>query len=727
MSYLLSVIVPVYNVEHYLDECLGAIVNQSIGIDNIEVILIDDHSSDNSLKIAERYAKRYKTIKIVRHPKNMGSGSARNTGLNMATSELITFIDGDDFVTGNTLELAVECMKRNNLDLFIYEYEYFSSSNKVYPRNPSAILFSENKIITDICDFPEIIFATSVCNKVFKKDLINDLRFAESRIEDVMFSTQTTFHARNIYVCNDCKYYYRKREESNSKTDEYYSNKESYWDHLNVNRQMCELVVHFPEYKKLIDWFNARSLHPFIYNMVNKQFFTLQEKRDFFYESKRVLANIDSGIIEKLEKTVSKTIVKNTQKKTFSLFYSTNFFMKLYNGIISGIPGGQKIKKAAFLVFCIVVAFLFRMNKKYKYAWLICERGYEARDNGYSFFKYLREKHQGINAYYLMDLANHRDLKKVKSLGNVVQYGGFKHKILFILAKYLVTAHRGTIEPWNYQQYSKYFGFISKQQKYIFLQHGITKDDVSNVLGKAHTSFDLFITGAKPEYEYIKSSFGYTNGEVVYTGFARFDDLHQIQTKKQILFMPTWRKKLAWSASLNKSESFKQSYYFRRFQSFLNNEGLIEILTDHDYELIFYPHHEMQQFIDCFSTRSKRIVIASEHEYDVQTLLRESEVLITDYSSVFFDFGYMGKPILYYQFDSEDFFQTHYKQGYFSYVHDGFGPVLREEQEIVDYIKWLMNSNNQLEESYRQRIDHFFLLKDRNNCERIYKSIIELK
>lgn len=727
MSFRLSVIIPVYNVEQYIEECLNSIVNQTIGIDQIEVILINDHSTDNSISIAELYADRYDSIKIVHHKRNMGSGTARNTGLKLATSQLIAFIDADDYIKDNTFEMAIESMELTNSDLFIYEYEYFSPSNKAYPRNPSAQLFAVTQTVTDIREFPEIIFATSVCNKVFKRELIGDLKFTESRIEDVMFSTITTFLARKIYISNRCKYFYRKREESNSKTDEYYSNKESYLDHLNVNIQMHELINEYPEYKELIDWFNIRSLHPFIYNMVNQSFFTLKEKRDYFYKSKEVFTGTSSETIERLEKPISKYIVKSTQKNSFLLFFSTKNSMKLYNGIRKRLPLIQKAKKAALLGLCLVASFFYRFNRKYRNVWLVCERGYEAGDNGYSFFKYLCQNHPEIHAFYLMDYSNQQDFNKVNSIGEVIQYGSFKHKILFILAKYLVTAHRGTIEPWNYQQYKRFCGFLSKNQKYIFLQHGITKDDVSNVLGRKQTSFDLFITGAKPEFDYINSTFGYHNGEVVYTGFARFDDLHSRNTKKQILFMPTWRKKLAWSVTSNRRANFEQSDYFRRFQSLINNEELLKILDQNGYLFIFYLHHEMQQFIDCFSALDENIRIANENEFDFQILLKESEIIITDYSSVFFDFGYMNKPVIHYQFDSADFYENHYKPGYFSYELDGFGPVFTEEQDIVDYVKMLLDTGSQPDEKYRRRVERFFTLRDRKNCERIYQSIIELK
>lgn len=727
MAYQISVIIPIYNVDQYIEDCLNSIVHQSIGINKIEVLLIDDYSTDRSMNIAEKYANRYESIKLIRHPHNLGTGSARNTGLSMATTELIAFLDADDFISSNTFELAIKGIQHFNVDLFIYEYEYYSPSNKVYPRNPSAQLFSNNKVITNILDFPELIFSTSVCNKVFKRAIIEKLRFSQSRIEDVLFSTRSTFHASKIYISNECNYYYRKREENNSKTDDYFSHKESYLDHLNVNTEMHQLIEEYPHYKDLIDWFNARSLHPFVYSMQYKPFFSLKEKRSYFSRSKKILSNIEVHVINQLEKSSSQTIVKALQEYSFSRFAWTSFLIFIAGQVQKWSSKLRKIYKFGLLAGCWALSLCYRFNKEYSNVWLVCERGDDAGDNGYSFFKFLCVSHPEINAFYLMDDSNQANLKKVQSIGRVVPYGGIRHKILFILAKYLVTAHRGTIEPWNYQKIRKHKILVSKKQKYIFLQHGVTKDDVSNVLGREHTSFDLFITGAKPEYEYIVSTFGYDKEEVVYTGFARFDDLYSNQTKKQILFMPTWRKKLAWSDSMKKADRFKESEYFRRYQSLLNNEELNDLLVSNGYKLIFYPHHEMQQFINYYSTSSESIVIADKDTFDVQALLKESVLLLTDYSSVFFDFGYMDKPIVYYQFDQADFFESHYKRGYFNYEMDGFGPVLNEEQMVVNYIKASIDSNFKLEGKYSERIERFFPLKDQKNCERIFQSILQLK
>lgn len=261
--------------------------------------------------------------------------------------------------------------------------------------------------------------------------------------------------------------------------------------------------------------------------------------------------------------------------------------------------------------------------------------------------------------------------------------------------------------------------FDRKNSKvFVFLQHGIIKDDVSNILGP-HSKIDLFICGAKPEYEYIKNKFGYKENQVVYTGLSRFDTLEPIENKKSILIMPTWR---SYMEKYN-NKLFLQSEYYKRFQSLINNKYLIEKVEKEGYEVIFYPHYEIQKYLDDFKSTSENIKIASKDQYDVQVLLREAKLLITDFSSVFFDFAYMDKPVIYYQFDREKFTKDHYKKGYFDYDIDGFGDVFFGEDKLVEKINLYIDNNFELEKKYQQRINRFFEIKDKNNSSRIYNEI----
>jgi CDP-glycerol glycerophosphotransferase (TagB/SpsB family) len=118
-------------------------------------------------------------------------------------------------------------------------------------------------------------------------------------------------------------------------------------------------------------------------------------------------------------------------------------------------------------------------------------------------------------------------------------------------------------------------------------------------------------------------------------------------------------------------------------------------------------------------------VIAPFDDYDVQTLLIESKLLVTDFSSVFFDFGYMGKPVIHYQFDREQYINEHYDytKGYFDYDRDGFGEVATHGDRLVDLIIGYVASDFALRDQYKQRIDRFFPLCDNHNCDRIYAEI----
>lgn len=278
----------------------------------------------------------------------------------------------------------------------------------------------------------------------------------------------------------------------------------------------------------------------------------------------------------------------------------------------------------------------------------------------------------------------------------------------------------GAIEPWR----NRVLNVMSKNyrnSKIVFLQHGITKDNVSNLIG-SEQNINLFICGAKPEYDYVLKNFGFDESVVKYTGFARYDNLHNIQTKKQILLMPTWRQYIECSDS----NDFKETEYYKTYQSFINNKRLQSLLQQNDIEFVFYPHFEVQQYLKYFYTKDKNIIIASKDKYDVQTLLKESKLLITDYSSVFFDFAYMQKPSIFYQFDEDKFFREHYKKGYFDYRRDGFGDVAIKEDELIDGIEKIIENNFEMEEKYKRRIKEFFPLHDKKNCERIYSEIVKL-
>lgn len=370
------------------------------------------------------------------------------------------------------------------------------------------------------------------------------------------------------------------------------------------------------------------------------------------------------------------------------------------------------------------VSIFYKNKEKYKDIWLICERGTEAKDNGYWMFKYVRENHPKINVHYIIDKQYEKDYKKVRDLSNIIEYNSFEHKIAFILSKKVISTHIGFVEPWSYKLYKMILDRKDKK-KYIFLQHGVIYNDLSDILNKKASRIDKFITSTKDEYNSIANTqnYGFFNDEVVQTGLARFDNLHKNIPKKQILLMPTWRKDIT-NPSYVKSKIvddniFLESDYYKRFKSLLNNKDLESILKKYEYKLVFYPHYEIQQYIKYFDVNNQNIIIANKDEYDVQQLLMDSKLLITDYSSVFFDFAYMKKPIIHYCFDE----LKHYKSGYLDFKKDGFGQVISSEEKLVSLIEKYAKEDFKIEPVYEKRIKDSFTVRDDKNCQRIFEVI----
>lgn len=379
------------------------------------------------------------------------------------------------------------------------------------------------------------------------------------------------------------------------------------------------------------------------------------------------------------------------------------------------------------LLFVMAIFPAHFLKKKRPKMWLVCEYGKEARDNGYWFYKYMCEKHPEQDVVYAIE-KDCRDYKKVAHLGEIVPYGSLKHWIYYLAADVNISSHKGGKPNAAVCYFLEVYGLL--KNKRVFLQHGITKDK-TDIFIYPNTKFRLFICGAKPEYEFVKDTFGYPEGYVQYTGFARFDNLlKETEQKKQILVAPTWRSWLRSGGSdpykTGANKHIEESGYYQAWKSFLSSEELHALLSQYGYTLVFYPHRNVQECFRNIAVKSPDIIIADFQKYDLQVLMKESAVMITDYSSSVMDFAYMEKPVLYYQFDFEEFRQKHFSEGYYNYKRDGFGPVCSSEVEMFGAVKECLEKACQMKEEYLQRVENFFLFRDMNNCERIYEEVSKL-
>ena len=285
------------------------------------------------------------------------------------------------------------------------------------------------------------------------------------------------------------------------------------------------------------------------------------------------------------------------------------------------------------LIAAEIAGVFVKRSSRYKDLWIVSERGMDARDNGYHFFKYLRTAHPQINAVYIIS-GKSPDCVKVAPLGTIVEYGSFRHYLCYILAQVRISTHIDGYSP-DILFFHKFGKFFPDKSKKVFLQHGIIRDDLA-FCHADQTNIDMFVCSAVPEYDFIDKTFGYKKGVLQLTGLCRYDNLKKTdEPTRRILLMPTWRSALRTCSR----RTFLESDYFKAYNAFLNSEKLSALLREFDYELIFYPHYEVQRFLDCFRCGDARVQIADFGHYDVQDLLIRSDILVTDYSSVLFDFG----------------------------------------------------------------------------------------
>lgn len=401
--------------------------------------------------------------------------------------------------------------------------------------------------------------------------------------------------------------------------------------------------------------------------------------------------------------------------------------MKIINSIKSRIDKALDI--FLMLLARLVACFIEGKNK-----WLVEEKPEEARDNGYWFYRYLREKHSDLNVYYVIS-SDSPDISKILALGNnIIKPHSFKHRCMFWAVDYLV----GSQPIGDYFSSFKPLRCLArKKQTRAFIRHGIVKDATSHGLDARITGINIITATAVEERNMNVIRLGYSENQAVLTGLCRYDNLpidglHR--KSRTILIMPTFRHWIMTSSkdripTAEEVSKFEKDQFFTSYSSLMKSERLHSMLERYGYKVVFYPHYCFQPFIGSFlqSVSSDNVIIASSEDYDVQRLLIDSDVLITDFSSIFFDFAYMKKPEIFYQFDEEHYRAGHYQEGYFKYRRDAFGPVYTKEDEVLDYLEVLLKNNTEMEPQYEERVDTFFAFRDHNNCERVYNAITNYK
>ncbi|MFY4726804.1 bifunctional glycosyltransferase/CDP-glycerol:glycerophosphate glycerophosphotransferase [Campylobacter jejuni] len=322
--------------------------------------------------------------------------------------------------------------------------------------------------------------------------------------------------------------------------------------------------------------------------------------------------------------------------------------------------------------------------------WIFADMASRADDNAEHLYRYVMNNHPKQKIVFALRKDSCDYLRLKKEGFNLVDPRTLYFKYLLFKASKIISSH---IDKYIFNAFG---GDVLKTKDFIFLQHGVIKDDLSKWLNKR--KIDIFITSTKAEYDSIAGDFNhykFSTKEVVLTGLARWDALvkNNVLNTKQILIMPTWREYLSGKMQKYgiraKNPDFTKSLYFKKWQEFLCSKELKNLAKKYGYSVVFIPHPQVRIYLEDFNLPS---YIITSYKTSLQELFCKSSLMITDYSSVAFEMAILNKSVLYYQFDKDEFFAKHsYTQGYFNYEKDGFGEIFIDSYNLFFYLNKKIN------------------------------------
>ena len=335
MSDLISIIIPVYNVEKYLERCIESVISQTYK--NLEIILVDDGSTDSSGKLCDEFAQKDDRIKVI-HKKNGGISDARNVGIEQVTGKYVGFADSDDYLEKDMIETLYNLSVKHDADISIVSY-YEMYNNKLISVRDSGKL----EILDRVEAIRELLIDTKIqsyaWNKLFKRELFEGLEFPKGRnFEDIATTLLLFEKSEKVVLLEKPKYYYLRRDNSIVGT----RNAKTYLDYLDViYDKYCYLKDKYPE----IELYNAYNYcinmiwvytiivsfeideayeeftkkYKLLKELIEKYENEITDKLDYYNKAVLYMMLLDKDICKDAVKTLYKTFKEKRNNGEFSL------------------------------------------------------------------------------------------------------------------------------------------------------------------------------------------------------------------------------------------------------------------------------------------------------------------------------------------------------------------------------------------------------------------------
>lgn len=751
---IVSVIIPVYKTEKYLPECLDSVIKQSLKKENknkkIEIICIDDGSPDDSKSIIKKYMLENPNI-ILLEQENSGQSVARNNAISVASGKYVLFLDSDDLLPPDAINTLLEVADETQSEVIVSHSKAFNSRRSWYIEAHAEVACSS---LRKVKFFHRSILVNTPppWAKLYSKDLIlrNNITFPVGikLAEDWIFVMKAMYKANHISSTPEVTYLYRGRDDEDNPSCTQIVNEKIFTDLISVynltlpfnlpTRQtwlaklfiLRGILYRLTKFSQDNDFSKCKKtyqlLHHFLKNEINIEplkIFTPQRRLPllllyygFYSEAHRVLnGNIKKKILT-IATEADNTLISDDYNILKSKVKNAPSKIKTIKKNIKNINWSIQYFSAS------IIAKIFYKNRDIS---LIGERlGNTANDSSYHLFKYTQDlsvTKKNNNEYYYVIKKDAQTKSNLSNYKNVLAYGSLKHFIIFHAAKKYIFSDcmRDVFFRWKDISHQH-----NDKPKY-FLQHGIFALNRAmgyydrNSMEKRKELPNKFIVSSEHERNLVCKNFGFNKDEVAVTGLSRFDFLPKNTNKlsKKILVMFTWRDALS-NLTVDK---FKDSKYYKKLTQLLTDPDIKELLNTYGYTIEACLHHKLQKYFVKIE-ESNSLNIHSMNDINVQSLIVESDIMITDYSSACFDMLYQRKPVLYYWFDEVKFFA---RRGgpLINPLKDVPGSISKSVEELKNNLEKTIKKNGVIDELSLKKSSIFFKYRDNSNCRRILELI----
>lgn len=720
--YDISIIIPTYNVENLINEALNSIANQTFK-GSIEIIVIDDCSTDGTIKMVEEFQRNFDafSIKLLIQEKNMRQGTARNKGVNFANGKYIFFLDGDDFLNKKTLEHMFNKAEKENCDFVLCDWVfYYQNKGLVYTNND---LFLTNEILIG-SDCERLLEANTyfTVNKLYKRSFLleNKIEYGEGYIyEDFEFYMEVAQKANKISIIHNP--YYRVRVNPNSTTQ---SNR-------NTTLHIDSLILAITNTLKKFEPRNEHSYYHLYRYLIKKTMEYLHYRAPLGHKRK---------VLKKVLKLLNDKSVNYAIPSDIPPLFHFYFKRKYVQNF--------KIEKI------IATDFLHRM-KVLNFSFKLVSHSRNYFSKGVKLIKRKVKNKFKLKSVFTQSLAE-KDM--ILFLGFDFKYvGNSKYLFDFIVKNnkennriYFVTSDKNVPEKYRIEPNSNRFYLLLKKSKVVIAESWIPLDfekqrnqkwiqlwhgtPFKKMLFDSHETYissfypnhkrnkhadiirwDFLLADSLIAKEKFASSFLLEEEKILPYGYPRVqwlrdnknnlellkkikNDLGILPNQKVILYVPTWR-----------DYNFKTP--IADFSHILDLNKLSDSLGE-DYIIINKGH----SFINNLINSNK--VINFPSNMDVQPLILISDIIISDYSSIIFDAMAIDKPFYLYVNDFDKYINA---RGIYEDMSEKLSTFYVNEE--VDLINKLVNISSYPHSAFNSLKDEYTSSFVSNSYDLIYQKI----